>query len=403
MVHFVHIILAIGAGMGMGIITGLAPGIHINLVVTLLLASTTTLLEYTTPAILSIFVIALTITHIFLDFIPSIFLGAPEESTVLSVLPGHRYLLRGYGLMALKLSTLGCFFGLLIGSILLYPLLKLFPLIYSFIKTYMLVFLLLIVAGMIFHNAHKLWAILIFLFSGIAGIITFSIPNLKEPLFPLLTGLFGAATLIISLHDENHIPEQKEYAGISIERSAFWKMIFSGQIAACFIALFPGISPTIATLCSMQWTTRKMGDHDYMLLQGCVNASGFLVSIVALYSINKARNGSVVGIQKLIETIEPKELMLFVLVAIITAACTVPLTIFLGKLFCKILNKIDYKKLSIGILCFITILVFIISGWIGLLVFITATAIGILPAHVNVTRTMAMGCLLLPTMGYYLF
>lgn len=402
MVHFVHIILAIGAGMGMGIITGLAPGIHINLVVTLLLASTTALLEYTTPAILSIFVIALTITHIFLDFIPSIFLGAPEESTVLSVLPGHRYLLRGYGLMALKLSTLGCFFGLLIGSILLYPLLKLFPLIYSFIKTYMLVFLLLIVAGMIFHNAHKLWAILIFLFSGIAGIITFSIPNLKEPLFPLLTGLFGAATLIISLHDENHIPEQKEYAGISIERSAFWKMIFSGQIAACFIALFPGISPTIATLCSMQWIRKKMGDHDYMLLQGCVNASGFLVSIIALYSINKARNGSVVGIQQLIETIQPMELFLFVLVAIITAALAVPLTIVIGKVFCRILNKIDYKKLSIGILCFITILVLIISGWIGLLVFITATAIGILPAHVNVTRTMAMGCLLLPTMGYYL-
>jgi putative membrane protein len=392
-----------GAGIGAGIITGLAPGIHINIVVTLVLASTATLLTYTSPFILCIFIVALSITHQFLEFIPSIFLGAPDASTVLSVLPGHRYLLRGYGLMALKLSTLGCFFGLIMGSILMYPLIKILPTIYHFIQASMLLFLLLIVTGMVLHNNQKLWAILIFLLSGTAGMITFSIPNIKEPLFPLLTGLFGAATLLVSLQDKNQMPEQQEYEGIHLERAVFWKALLSGQIAACFIALFPGVSPTIATLCGMQFTRKKMGDHGYMLLQGCVNAAGFLLSIAALYSINKARNGSVVGIQQLIEVIQPKELLLFVLVALITAALVVPVTIGIGRIFCRMVNKINYKKLSIGILCFITVLVVIISGWIGLLVFITATAIGTLPAYVNVTRTMAMGCLLLPTIVYYLW
>jgi putative membrane protein len=49
----------------------------------------------------------MSITHTFIDFIPSIFLGAPDEDTGLSTLPGHEFLLKGQGYYAVKLTVIG--------------------------------------------------------------------------------------------------------------------------------------------------------------------------------------------------------------------------------------------------------------------------------------------------------
>ena len=91
-----EILLAVLAGTIGGIFTGLLPGIHINLVMTVLvplLASYITIEPFT----IAFGIIALAATHTVLDFIPSIYLGAPEEETALSVLPAHQLLLEGKG------------------------------------------------------------------------------------------------------------------------------------------------------------------------------------------------------------------------------------------------------------------------------------------------------------------
>ena len=96
-------------------------GIHINLVALLLFISSGFLLQFTTAEVLVVFIISMAITHIFLDFIPSIFLGAPEESTALSVLPGHSMLLEGKGYEAVRLTTFGSYAGLIIMIIITPP------------------------------------------------------------------------------------------------------------------------------------------------------------------------------------------------------------------------------------------------------------------------------------------
>src|SRR3989338_1637338 len=95
---FFELIIALLLGVTSGIITGLTPGIHSNLVSLLVLQFTPLLMPYFSLLSLATFIMSMSITHTFLDAIPSIFLGAPESDTVLGVLPGHRYLLRGNGL-----------------------------------------------------------------------------------------------------------------------------------------------------------------------------------------------------------------------------------------------------------------------------------------------------------------
>ncbi len=398
---FIEIIIATTLGILTGTLTGIMPGIHINLVVAFLISQIAILNKYADPISLCAFIIAVSITHIFLDFIPATFLGAPEESTALSVLPGHRYLMAGNGIMAIKLAMIGCFTGILLATITLYPIILFLPIIIPYIQKYMFWFLIIIILAMIQQNTKRIWATIVFLLAGITGILVFAMPNLKEPLFPLLTGFFGTSTLLLSLKESNTIPKQFETELIEIEKKPFIKSLIASQFAAFVVGLFPGISSGIASIFGMQ-LTRNNGDHGYMLLQGAVNGAGFVVSLGTLYAIQKARNGAVVGIQEIL--VQPTEIQLIIcaLISIITACTSIPITLFIAKRFGKYITRINYQKTIVGIICFLILLTFILSGWIGLIILATTTAIGMIPGIKKVTRTMAMGCLLLPVVVYYI-
>ncbi|MFW5953219.1 MAG: tripartite tricarboxylate transporter permease, partial [Candidatus Natronoplasma sp.] len=109
-------------GISLGIITGLVPGIHVNTISFLIISSLGTISLFVGGLIsdfgvtnfelllfISMLVIGCLITHTFLDFIPSTFLGAPEGETALAVLPAHEMLLQGRGYEAVKASALGSF------------------------------------------------------------------------------------------------------------------------------------------------------------------------------------------------------------------------------------------------------------------------------------------------------
>src|SRR3989344_4817831 len=103
----IQILLAIFAGTFFGVFTGLIPGIHVNLIGVFLISLSSTLLFNINPLYLVIFIVAIAITHIFIDFIPSIFLGCPDTDTELSVLPGHELLKKGEGYEAIMLTAYG--------------------------------------------------------------------------------------------------------------------------------------------------------------------------------------------------------------------------------------------------------------------------------------------------------
>ncbi len=112
-----------------GILTGLIPGLHVNTIAYLILASQSAIISMAMWAfgwaspnsgqvliIVCCLVIGNVITHTFLDFIPSVFLGAPEGETALSLLPGHRMMLAGRGYEAVKCSVIGSF-GAVLGAL----------------------------------------------------------------------------------------------------------------------------------------------------------------------------------------------------------------------------------------------------------------------------------------------
>ena len=84
-----EIILFLFFGVLAGTFTGLIPGIHINLIGGLLISLPVSIFYQVDPLYIVVFIAAMAISHTFIDFIPSVFLGCPDTDTELSVLPGH--------------------------------------------------------------------------------------------------------------------------------------------------------------------------------------------------------------------------------------------------------------------------------------------------------------------------
>jgi putative membrane protein len=243
------VIIAMTSGIFIGIFTGLTPGIHINMVAALVLLTSPFLLENFTSLSLGVFIISVGITHTFLDALPSIFLGAPDESTALGVLPGHRYLLKGNGLMAVKLFSIGSFLGLIAG-IMLFPIFYFITMnTYSFFEKYFAYMLIGVLCFMIWKDNRKLWAMFIIFVSGIFGLIVFNL-NIRDPLFPMLSGLFGISTLIISYFDNNNIPKQNIQDKTDIDKKKTFFSIIAGNIGSFIVSTFPGLSSSIAAVIS---------------------------------------------------------------------------------------------------------------------------------------------------------
>lgn len=397
----IEIIIALGVGILFGIITGLTPGIHVNLISLLLISASSFLLDYFSLLSLSVFIIAMSITHSFIDSIPSVFLGAPDSDTALGVLPGHRYLLNGQGYLAVKLTLIGSF-GAIILSLILFPFL--IPVVkygYPLIKNYIGWFLLGVVIFMILKDSNKIWALILFLLSGTLGVIVLNLPYLKNPLFPMLSGLFGTSTLIISLMGKENIVKQRIDSELNLNKKKTFKALISGQASGFLTAVFPGLGSATAAVLSMQFT-KDLDEEAFLILIGSINTVNFTLSLLTLLVLNKARNGAVITIQKLIEVVSLNHVLIFLAIALISGSIALILGLKIARGFSNLITKINYKGLVIGIILFIVLLTFILTSALGFLVLVVSTFLGMIAPEKGIPRIHSMGCLLLPVMVYFL-
>ena len=397
---FIEIFLAILVGCLLGIITGITPGIHINLVSVIILSLSPFLSQHVSVLTLAVVIIAMSITHTFLDALPSIFLGAPDSGLELSVLPGHKLLLEGRGYEAVVLTAIGSLFAVImmvafapIGL----PFIKwVYPLIQRFIPYVLIFFSLLLIYR---EKKSRTLALIIFLLAGVLGLITLNL-QLKEPLFPLLSGLFGISILLTSVFQKTKIPKQK-VTEVTLSGKEISKAMGSGFFASFLLGLFPGLGASQAAIVATSGQ-KEIKPEKFLVIVGGINTFVMIVSFLALYSIDKARSGSVVVISKLLENFTLNHLALFLAASLISAGIATYLTLKFAKLFSKLMSKVNYNKLCLFIILLIIVLVAILTGWIGLFVLIVSTSIGLIPNLAGIGKNHLMGCLILPVILFFL-
>jgi putative membrane protein len=399
-----ELLVAVMLGICGGVITGVTPGLHINLVATVLLSISPFLLPFFPALALAAFIIAMSITHTFTDSIASIYLGAPDSDMVMAILPGHKLLLEGKGYEAVKLATKGGVLCLVVMVALSPLLIFLVPRIYTASQQFIGIGLLIISVFMILREnglEKKFLALFVFVMAGVLGLFTFALPSLEQPLFPLLSGLFGVSTLMLGLSTRVKIPEQRITEDITIEKGEMVKATAAGVASGGLLSIFPGLGPAQAAILAGQFY-KSMSAPIYLVVVGGINTVGMVMSLITLLTIEKARNGSIVVVQELLQSFTLQLFAVSIAVALLSGGIATIVTLWLARKCSTMLNRVNYSAISVGIIVFIAVLAIILDGVPGLFVLGVATSIGMLPVLLNVGRNHAMGVLLLPVMLYFL-
>ena len=400
---FAEILAAMAIGIFFGIFTGLIPGVHINLVAAIVLSVSPFLVQYVSPFPIAAGIMAMSITHVFVDFIPSIFLGAPSEATALAVLPGHRLLMEGKGFEAVFLSAVGGFLGVIAIVVLLPLIVMAVKHAFPFLKPHIGI----ILAGIVFFNVlrernfrSRLWVMAVIALAGTLGWLTLNLPNLEQPLLPLLAGLFGISTLIASTLKNSPVPVQEDACG-EIKKSAMAKSVSAGAFSGGLIGIFPALGPAQAAMLARE-LIGKAGKRQYLITLGAVSTSSMLFGLITLFTIDKARNGSIAILSEIVP-VGFTEFLLLTLTALTACGFSAVFTLSIARIFAASVYRINYRYASYAIIIFIVCLTFYFSQLTGLAILFTGAAVGLLTITLNVARHNLMSCLMIPVLAFYFF
>jgi putative membrane protein len=391
----IELLIALLLGVLAGTFTGLSPGIHINLIAILAIANV--LPSQITATI--IFITAMATTHTFTDFIPSIFLGAPDEDSCLATLPGHELLLSGNGHRAVILTLIGSIIAILSLIFIIPIFIYLIPKIYPFLEQMMAFFLIWISIFLIYNESKsKIKAILIFFLSGFLGLATLNL-SIEQPLLPLLTGLFGTSTIIYSIKTKTIIPKQK-IEKININKKELIKPALATIIVSPLCSLFPGLGSSQAAIMGSE-ISGKLNREQFLILLGSISTLVMSISFVTLFLIGKSRSGTAFAISQIAQ-INNLNLTIILITILASAIISIPITITISKTISKHIHKIQYTKISLIILIFLILIITYITGPVGLLTLIVSTTLGITCIEFKTRRSFLMGAILIPTITFYL-
>jgi len=395
----ISIILFLFLGILAGTVTGLIPGIHVNLISVILLSTPLTIIS-PIPAI--VFITSMAITHTFLDFIPSVFLGAPDTDTELSVLPGHEFLMQGKAHQAIILTLYGSMLGVIIIFLFTPIFIFLLPLIYSYIKTAM--FFILITASsylIIKEKTSKPLALFIFILAGFLGISALNL-NISQPLLPLLTGLFGASSLITSIIKTQKIPQQKisNLEKIKPTSSQISNSFIAAILSAPLCTFLPSLGSSQAAVIGTDLIQQK-DKKQFLILLGSINTIVAGLAFITLYSISATRTGAAIAVNQAITSLTSSHLLIILATILLSSLISIFLAIKISKLFSKNISRFNYRHISLFVLLFLSAISIIFSGILGLLIFIISAATGLTAILAKVRRTHLMGALMIPTILIY--
>jgi putative membrane protein len=386
-------------GIVFGIISGLTPGIHVNMVAAFLLGFSPVILLVLGSEGLAAMVISIIITHSFLDIIPATFLGVPEEGTCISVLPAHSLAQDGRGEEAVRISALGSLWGVFFAIPLAFAALLFIPALQPVIDAFTGVLLIFIMGSIIVKSEAPAWCMLLFMSSGILGCFAFRYSYLTwntagagEILMPLLTGLFGLPYLLIS--PGGKLPRQRPFK-VSMENSALIRCAAPASLAGLIVGWLPGLSTASANALISGFIPYDKDRLGYLVASGATATANALIGIAVFIAIGRMRNGAMI----VFSVFETPPVSFLITIAAVASLFAFLITIYLAG-YANSLSCLSGNYLNTVVLIFLIIICGIFTGPFGMLILILSTVLGIIPGLVEISRIPCIGVVTLPVILY---
>jgi len=401
-------------GAGMGTVSGLIPGIHVNLLASIMLIAYAPIEAVMSgivpnpmvaPAVCCM-IMSASVVHSFLDFVPSVFIGAPDGEDAISILPGHRLLLEGQGMKAVRAAAIGSLIGCSAAIVLAIPIQYLMLSGLGGYLNGMTGSVLLLVVGILMLNEFRhgtlIMGLTAFLLSGALGYAVMNLPipssGLVEGtlLLPMLSGLFGLPILLES-DDGRPLPKQRDDRKDPVGCIPGIKGVLMGSVAGWF----PGITSTVGATVSASVMPDRTPER-FISTVASIGTVTTILSLVTLSVSGGGRSGTVIVIGDILgDTVSglmTEPFMMLLVASAVASLLGYLLTIWSGKALSSVMSGMNQRRLNRIIITFTLALIVITTGFWGLVILACALVIGSIPSSSDMARTTLCGCLILPVM-----
>lgn len=371
--------------------------------------------------VMAMFMLGLVVGYAMLNTIPSVFFGAPDDSTIFVVLPGQKYLMQRRGFEASVLTGVGGLGGLVVLLLLAPYASKVFPVVRTVAGPHLhwvlggvTLFMLLSEWPKSSDRGHTRLArfvdawrslgagLLTFLLSGILGFTLFY-SSLVPPerafqnLLPAFVGLFAIPWVLQNIVSQARVPPQHVSDTLDLSPRLIARGVGAGALGGLFAAFFPVVTGGVGGFLAGHATAQR-DDRLFIVSQGASKliyyVGGFILFFVP--GLHLTRGGMAWMLSVLYTPHSPETYWAAIAAMLVSGSLAFVMLLWLSRGAVWLVTRFDYRWLSAATLLVLVGVVVGLTGWGGLLVAAVATGIGLLPVMWGSRRMNCMGVLLLP-------
>jgi len=414
-------LLFAAVGVAIATVLSLVPALHIYNVAGLVILATGALGDVLLPERLAMLFVGMITGYAMLNTVPSIFLSAPDDSTVFIVRPGQKYLLQRRGYEAAVLSGVGGLGGVAVLALLT----PLAPTLLSALRAILQPHLHWVLWAIIAYVLLSEWpkgsdrapagwprwwdgwrsltaGLITFLLSGVFGFILLyrslvPVSVAYQSLLPAFVGLFAVPWILQNLLSRVKLPPQHIARTIDATPGLIIQGTLAGALGGLFAAFFPVVTGGIGGLLAGHATAQR-DDRLFLISQGASKVIYYCGALLLFFvpRLHLTRGGMAWMLSSRWTVYHPRSYYVAVTALLFSGLLSFFSLLLMTRVAIKLIAAVPYRWISLVTLVLLLAVVIGMTGWGGLLICAVATGIGLIPVLWGSRRMNGMGVLLLP-------
>ena len=387
----------LAGGAALGTVSGLLPGLHANNFALLLAGFAPS--TPADPLLVGVAMLGAGVVHTFLDVVPALALGVPDAAMAVASLPGHRLVIAGRGREALRLSALGSGAAVALALPLAVPITWLMIRVYPVVRAHLSLLLGAVVVFLVLTESSRRAAVggfAAFVASAALGTVALDVTpaaplDTGGMLVPLFAGLFGAPVVVESVRGSG-IPPQAD-ARIAMAPRSLGITAGAGSLAGAVVGYIPGVSAAIAAILALPAVPEDDADRGFVVATSGASTANTIFALFALVALGTPRTGVMVALDR---AKVPFALPVLLVAATLGAVSGFCLLLLVGDAYLRLVGAVNYARLSVAVLLLLVTVSYLFAGVLGVVAFVGATTLGLVPPRVGARRVHLMGVLIGP-------
>ena len=357
-----------------------------------------------------------------LNTIPSVLLGAPDESAIFTVLPGQKYLMSGRGHEGVMIIGVGGLAGVVLLLLVVAPLAPRFlPVAQHVLMPHMHWILWVIITFILmtewpkggslgpsgWRKFSRAWkglgaGLLTFFLSGWLGfILLYRSPVSTDAAFqnimPAFVGLFAIPWCLLNIVSGVSVPKQRVGDSLGIDGDLILRSAVAGGLGGGFAAFFPVVTGGVGGLLAGHATAQR-DERVFMMSQGVSKMIYYTGALLLFFApgLHLTRGGGAWLLKGFLIPQGWGDYYLALGCIGISGALSFLLLSPLSRFMLWMMDRVDYRTISSVALLIIILMVFFVTGWAGLCIMVIGAGIGLIPVLFGSRRLNCLGILLLP-------